>query len=454
LPLCCTDVESRLAGDLMRRTVLLAGFLTFIATAASFANLDGVFLPGLNHPTIQYYTRPTTDLVAELNRRILNGEVRLKFDGEQGYLRSVLEALNIPVESQIVPFSKTSVQSYRITPKSPRTLFFNDAVTIGWVRGGFIEVAAEDPRQGVHFYTLPQRAVDVPQFKRGDGDDCLGCHESLDSVGVPGMLVRSFFTAPDGAPIRKLGFSVTDHRTPLAQRWGGWYVTGRSGSIRHMGNAVVTDTDKPDAMVTDDTLNLESLKGKFDTDAYLSPYSDIVALLVFEHQMHMTNLLTRIGWEARVTLFQEQGNKKSEDQTVANPQSLDPLLRDSAKELVDYMLFVDEAPLADKIQGTSGFSQKFSEQGPFDSRGRSLRQFDLQHRLMRYPCSYMIYSEAFAALPPEAKAAIYKRMWEILSGKEKDKKYARLSRDDRKAIVDILRETDKGLPDYFQLAAH
>ena len=438
----------------MRRSVLLAGFLTFIATAAGFANLDGVFLPGLNHPAIQYYTRQTTDPVAELNRQILLGKVQLTFDGEQGYLRSVLKALNIPVESQIVPFSKTSVQLYRITPKSPRTLFFNDAVTVGWVRGGFIEVAAEDPRQGVQFYTLPQRAVDQPQFKRGDGDGCVGCHESLDSVGVPGMLVRSFFTAPDGAPIRKLGYNTTDHRTPLEQRWGGWYVTGRSGSIRHMGNAVVTDPDKPDAMVTDHTLNLESLKEKFDTDAYLSPYSDIVALLVFEHQMHMTNLFTRIGWEVRFALFQEQENKTAEGQPAANPQSLEPLLRDSARELVDYMLFVDEAPLGDKIQGTSGFSQKFSEQGPFDSRARSLRQFDLQHRLMRYPCSYMIYSEAFGALPPEAKAAIYKRMWEILSGKEKDKRYARLSRGDRRAIVDILRETMNGLPDYFQKAAH
>lgn len=438
------------------RLVLLTGFLTFIVTAVSLANLDGVFLPGLNHPAIQYYTRPTTDPVAELNRRIQNGEVHLKFDGEQGYLRSVLQVLNIPVESQIVPFSKTSVQSYRITPKSPRTLFFNDAVTIGWVRGGFIEVAAEDPRQGVRFYTLAQRGVDTPQFKRGDGDGdgCVGCHESLDSVGVPGMLARSFFTAPDGAPIRKLGYSVTDDRTPLAQRWGGWYVTGRSGSIRHMGNATVADPDKPGATVIDHNLNLESLREKFETDAYLSPYSDIVALLVFEHQMHMTNLLTRIGWETRVALFQEQENKKSEDPAVANPQSIELLLRDSAKELVDYMLFVDEAPLGDKIQGTSGFSQKFSEQGPFDSRGRSLRQFDLQHRLMRYPCSYMIYSEVFAALPPEAKAAIYKRMWEILSGKEKDKKYGRLSRGDRKAIVEILHETDKGLPGYFQLADH
>jgi hypothetical protein len=443
-----------LTGELMRRAILLAGFLTFIATADSFANLDGVFLPGLDHPAIQYYTRPITDPVAQLNRRILQGEVHLKFDGEQGYLRSVLEALNIPVESQIVPFSKTSVQSYRITPKSPRTLFFNDAVTIGWVRGGFIEVAAEDPRQGVQFYTLVQRAVDTPQFKRGEGDGCMNCHESLDSVGVPGMLVRSFYTAPDGAPIRKLGYSVTDDRTPLAQRWGGWYVTGRSGSIRHMGNAVVTDPGKPDAMVTDQNFNLESLRGKFDTDAYLSPYSDIVALLVFEHQMHMTNLLTRIGWEVRFALFQEQESKKAEDQPTANPQSLESPLGDSARELVDYMLFVDEAPLGDKVQGISGFSQKFSEEGPFDSKGRSLRQFDLQHRLMRYPCSYMIYSDAFGALPPEAKAAIYKRMWEILSGKENDKRYARLSHADRQAIVDILRETDKGLPDYFRLAAH
>jgi hypothetical protein len=115
------------------------------------------------------------------------------------------------------------------------------------------------------------------------------------------------------------------------------------------------------------------------------------------------------------------------------------------------MLFVDETPLAGKIEGTSGFTQKFSAEGPADARGRSLRQLDLERRLMRYPCSYMIYSQAFEALPAMAKDAVYRRMWEVLSGGDKQKPYDRLSLADRRAIVEILRDTKKDLPAYFQL---
>ena len=244
--------------------------------------------------------------------------------------------------------------------------------------------------------------------------------------------------------LRNLGSYNSDDRSPLEERWGGWYVTGRSGSIRHMGNAVVTDPNHLESMVTPETLNLDSLKGKFATDAYLSPYSDIVALMVFEHQMHMMNLFTRLGWQARYALSQPRAGKQ---------KGLDldqKYLRDTTNDLVDYMLFVDEAPLANHIQGTSGFAEKFSGEGPHDSKGRSLRQLDLERRLMRYPCSYMIYSEAFDALPAEARDALYQRMWQILSGKDNRTKYARLSVMDRQAVIQILRETKKGLPNYFQ----
>lgn len=166
--------------------------------------------------------------------------------------------------------------------------------------------------------------------------------------------------------------------------------------------------------------NLESLQGLLDSPAYPTPYSDVVALMVFEHQMHMMNLLTRAGWEARMP---------------------HPDLRDIAAEVVDYLLFVDEWPLSSPVEGTSGFAAKFASEGPRDSRGRSLREFDLQHRLMRYPCSYMIYTPAFDGLPDELKTAIYRRMSDVLTGKEKDSKYARLSPADREAVIEILRDT-------------
>jgi hypothetical protein len=402
--------------------------------------------PDASHPAIQY-GRPARDPVAELNRKLLDGTAHLQFDDKQGYLRSVLEQLKVPIQSQIVVFSRTSVQMFRINPQNPRTLFFNDSVAVGWVRDGFVELAAEDPEQGVIFYTLGQKQVDKPIFTRSD--TCLSCHVSYNSLGVPGMLVRSVFPGPDGTPVRELGDYITDDRSPFEERWGGWYVTGHSGSARHMGNTVVADPSKPEFTIADQSLNLGSLKGRFETDAYLSPYSDIVALMVFEHQMHMTNLLTRAGWDTRSSLYEEQMGDTEKSRASRHAATL-RMLDDTARELVDYMLFIDEPPLPDKIKGTSGFAEEFSTRGPRDSRGRSLREFDLQRHLMRYPCSYMIYSEAFESLPQEAKEAIYERLWRVLSSQEKSEKYSRLSLADRRAVVEILRETKNELPVYFQ----
>ena len=421
----------------VRYAILVVG-LALLIVAVAFGDIEGGFVPEPDDPAIAYGTRPTTDSISVLNREIEAGRAKLRFDGQQGYLRSALEALHIPIESQMAVFSKTSVQAGLIGPHNPRTLFFNDSTVVGWVRGGFIELATQDPRQGIIFYSLDQAPVAKPQFTRRD--DCLTCHDSNAAAGVPGMLVRSNFTAPDGTIMPWLGNYVSDHRSPLEERWGGWYVTGKSGAVRHMGNAMVTERNKPESPGTDKTLNLLSLQGKFNTDAYLSPYSDIVALMIFEHQMHMMNLFTRIGWLTRAGLYHHDLDRDA--------------LRQSADELVDYLLFVDEAPLPDAIRGTSGFSKKFSSEGPHDSKGRSLRQLDLERRLMRYPCSYMIYSDAFDGLPPEARDAVYARMWHILSGTEKDRKYSRLSLADRQAVLEILRETKKGLPDYFQPVTH
>jgi hypothetical protein len=407
-----------------------------IAAIASFSGplSERPFVPPVTHPAIEYGIRTSRDAVANLMADIQSGKIQLKFEGEQGYLRSVLEALHIPVESQMAVFSKTSVQGQAISPTNPRVLYFNDSVAVGSVRGGFIELAAQDPEQGMNFYMLTQQPADKPFFIKRDA--CLGCHLSRNSLDIPGMLARSVYPSRDGTPMNPLGTYLLDHRTPFEQRWGGWYVTGVSGSMRHLGNAFVSDPNKPESMVTDETLNLKTLKGKFETDAYLSPYSDIVALMVFEHQLHMMNLITRVGWEYRLASSLESASGKRND-------AIDRQLHDDAIELVDYLLFVDEPTFTSKVQGTSGFAEKFSSLGPTDSKGRSLRHFDLEHRLMRYPCSYMIYSPAFEALAADAKKAIYTRVGQVLSGKEKDPKYARLSAEDREAILEILQETKK-----------
>jgi hypothetical protein len=420
----------------MRRAVWIVAALLF-ALAPLLLKLNHTRAQPLDRPSMKYFDfpkHPFGDPVSVLNQRIRQGTAELRFEKRAGYLRSVLDALNVPVESQIAVFSKTSLQLQRIEPANPRTIFFNDSAAVAWVRGGFIELASIDPQQGVLFYSLEQRAARTPEIV--PRQDCLRCHISEVILGVPGMIIRSRFTAPTGMPLLILGGYTTDHRSPLEERWGGWYVTGAAGTARHMGNALIIDEDHPEVELVGPPPVLESLEAKFDTGAYLSPYSDVAALMVFNHQMQMTNLLTRMSWEVRAAL--------------QNRRDFAGLLRDDTNELVDYLLFVDEAPLGGRIRGTSGFAEKFAARGPADSKGRSLRQLDLEKRLLRYPCSYMIYSEQFDNLPEQARAAIYRRMWQILSGEEKGAKYSRLSLGTRRAIIEILRETKKGLPEYFK----
>lgn len=396
-----------------RELAVLAGFAVCVGGLMAAVRLSDGFSGSIEQPEIGYTTLPVTDPIAELNRKIEAGEVKLEKEKAGGYLRSVLDALKVPVESQLVVFSRTSLQQRIIYPTNPRTIFFDDSVAVGWVRGEpFVEVAAQDARQGIHFYTLAQSDGAQQTFYRHDNRMCLTCHESMAALGIPGMLIRSSPIGKDGFPMRERGNYVTDDRSAFEERWGGWFVTGDAGSIRHLGNRVDADAEGPAAY--------ESLKERFDTSGYLSPYSDIVALMVFDHQMRMMNLMTRVGWEFR----------------VAQAGGLD----DAVREFVDYLLFVDEKPLPSPVRGTSGFAERFSAEGPRDSKGRSLRDFDLSHRLMKYRCSYMIYSAAFDGMPEAAKEAVYKRMWAVLAG---------FPAGDREAVAGILRETKKGLPAYW-----
>ena len=387
-----------------------------------------------NHPAIAYASAPVSDPIAQLNDRLKRGEVRLERSGPSGYLTSVLSALNVPVDSQVLVFSKTSFQAPRINPTNPRAIFFNDSVSVGWVRGGpVLEFVAQDPKQGSIFYTLEQAGSESPRFERND--TCVMCHASDATHNVPGMFVGSVFPNSEGTTMYGPAYT-TDHRSPFELRWGGWFVTGTHRANRHMGNAIATNPSDLAAMVTPETVNVTSLNGRFDMTGYLSPYSDIVALLVLEHQAQMLNLITRIGWEARVGA------------DAGRP------LAAGVEQLVDYLLFVDESPLPGPIAGPTTFATHFSQSGPRDSKGRSLRELDLTRRLLKYPCSYLIYSDAFDGLPSAAKTAVYERLWAVLNGQIKDDRYSTLSADDRAAIVEILKDTKKDLPSYWMGGAN
>jgi len=382
-----------------------------------------------NHAAIRYESTPSRDPIARLNERLKSGEVTLERRGPSGYLQSVLEALHVPVESQLLVFSKTSFQAPKIGPKNPRAIYFGDTLAVGWVRGGeVLEFVGQDPTQGSVFYTMSQTS-DKPVLERNDA--CVSCHASEATHYVPGMFIGSVFPGVDGTTMYGPAYT-TDHRSPFEIRWGGWFVTGTHRATRHLGNAVASDPANLIAMVSPSTVHVTDLEGRFDKTGYLSLHSDLVGLLVIEHQAKMLNLFTRVGWEARIG---EKESGRTIDQAAA--------------ELVDYLLFVDEATLPGPIAGTTRFAEIFQAEGPRDSRGRSLRDLSLDTRLLRYPCSYLIYSEPFDSLPPKAKTAIYGRMWEILSGQERDKRYAVLTVADRRAILEILSETKPDAAAYF-----
>jgi hypothetical protein len=402
------------------------------------AQRGGMFMGSLDDPAIAYATAPLKNAVSDVNAKLRDGAARLAFEGRSGYLKSALAALDIPVESQVLVFSPTSFQRRRINEANPRALFFNDRVALGWVRDGeIIEVAAHDEKEGVVFYTLDQRPVERPEFKRAL--TCLGCHVAGDTLGVPGLLM--FSTTPSGGPDGTPRSLFTDHRNPIDERWGGWYVTGSSGSNRHRGNEASTVGARSAAAMS-------SVSGLFDRDGYQSMASDIAALLVLSHQTHMTNLLTRAAWEARAadpSLHAPFVAAPEEDRRLAQ------MMNGIAGEVVDYLLFIDEAPLKSGIRASPGFVQRFAAAGPRDAKGRSLHDLDLSRRLMKYPCSYLIYSSGFDGLPRAAKDPIYRRMWEVLGGAEAAERYrSALSLSDRQAIVEILRATKPDLPDYFR----
>jgi hypothetical protein len=435
----------------MRSTTSIATaallLLGVIAVSSVSGQRGGAFRASRDHPAIQYTEGAVDNALADLNRRLDEGTAALAFEGRSGYLRSVLDALGMPVESQVLVFSPTSFQEDYIDFDNPRAVFFRDDVALGWVRGAdVLELAAQDRRQGTVFYSLEQTPSSAPRFRRRE--TCLACHLSWDTLGVPGLQVLSMFPMPKDPNAYASGHA-TDHRSRLEDRWGGWYVTGSHGSVAHMGNVEVEEVDDPHATFGVVPPVIDSMAGRFDLDGFPTPYSDVVALMVLEHQAHMTNLITRIGWEARRVEHRERMVAPEDRGRSTDDGRFREIVDEAAVELVDYLLFVDEAPLPPGVAGSSGFTETFSARGPHDSRGRSLREISLDGRLFRYPCSYMIYTEAFDSLPDLASDAVYARMWEVLSGSVAGSPYDRIALADRQAIVEILRATKPDLPAYF-----
>ena len=377
------------------------------------------------YPTIPYLTGKRTDAVAALIERLERGEVKLAYDGERGYLDSLLAALGIDPASQTLVYSQTSLQSKLIRPSTPRAIYFNDDVYVGFVQQGPIEIASLDPSLGPVFYLLEQKPAATPSFSAELGR-CLSCHDSysLTGGGVPRFIVGSGYTGTTGMLVSHEGWILISDRTPLKSRWGGWYVTGRHGDQMHLGNVVIKtlhDFDRLDELRVG---NIDTLDGLFNVEPYLTNKSDIVALLVLQHQADVQNLITRLSYDAR----------------SAEDRREEPL-EETVERLLRMMLFVDAVEYTAPISGDPKFVEQFASRAVRDSQGRSLRDFDLTRRLFRYPLSYVIHSPAFDALPVDTKRMFYRRLNEVLSGADTGRDFAHLSAADREAIAAILRDT-------------
>jgi hypothetical protein len=354
------------------------------------------------------------DPVAVLQRRIENHQVKLKFEKNRGYLKSLLDALQIPRSSQGLVFSKTSSQADWTSGRTPRAVYFNDKVYVAWTPDApQIDLISMDPNKGPIFYVLSQKQESSSKFARQT--DCRLCHQGGKTMFWPGLVAKSVHTTADGKPMsREVAFSL-GHETPISFRWGGWYVTGMlEGAVvkeGHLGNIFTADPDRPGQRDRSLGSDLKDLKGAIDSPRYLSATSDVVALLVFEHQTRMHNLLTQANYETRLALAQGGQSGGSSDESRAR-------IEQAGERLLEYMLFRREAPLDGSFQGTTRFAAEFECRGPRDSRGRSLRELQLKTRLFRYPCSYLVYSPSFDGLPQEMKSYLWLRLEQILTGRE------------------------------------
>jgi hypothetical protein len=403
--------------------------LVCAVVSAQHANTSGIADPAA--------AETPSNPISKLQARIASGDVKLEFDEQKGYLPSVLRALDVPISSQGLVFSRTSLQVDRIGPWSPRALYFSDDVYVGWVQGGpILEIAVADPKLGGVFYTLDQERADHPEFQR-QSHTCLQCHDSASSTGgVPGFIMRSVVTDRHGYPVQ-IDSGGTSDDTPLSKRWGGWYVTGDLGQLEHMGNAMAPalahemgSAQRYLARTPVKSVGgAASLSDRFDTEPYLSAHSDAVALLVFAHQTNVHNLITQVQFESRKAVAEGAG------------ETLTPRVRAAAERLLRALFFVKEAQYGLDVKGTSSFAADFPAKGPRDDKGRSLRDLDLHRRLFRYPLSYLIYSTNFDALPDSVKTYVAERIRDVLTGVETSSDFSHLSADDHRAILEILRAT-------------
>jgi len=414
----------------MSRWVLM--ILVFLLPLAGRAQPEPPTYRDFDQLPHSYWQRPLKDRFSLLKQDLEAGRLPLDRSSEKAFLLSLLQVLQIPVTSQMLLFSTTSLQLSLINPGNPRALYFSDDVYLGYIPGGKIEIISLDPELGGIFYIFDiprgEQRINVERATR-----CMNCHVADETQHVPGLVLKSVVPGQRGGSLTAYRIGQSGHQIPLSERFGGWYLTGADGFTNHWGNVI--GKLSPQGLSTQ---KIEAGK-RFSYVRYPVAASDILPQLLHEHQAGFVNRVLEAGYRARTVLFLSQGGKLNQKQAAE--------LDAQAETVVKYLLFADEAPLPDGgVTGLPEFKQEFANQARKTAAGVSLRDFELETRLFKYRCSYMVYSAVFQGLLPEMKQRIYQRLDKALNVRTPDKAYAYLPEAEKQMIRQVLRQTLTDLP--------
>jgi hypothetical protein len=420
----------------------------FLAGACFSAVARAQFAASDEYALIGYENEAKDNPIARLQEDLKGGKVHLDYAKLRGYFDALVDALDIDADSQMLVFSPTSLQKDLISPERPRGLFFNDNTYLGLVqKSHIVEVVTLDEKQGIVFYTFDNTEGTTTYFQR-QNQTCLVCHDTqgTSGSGVPMLMALSTVYSKQNVPLETVsGTGNVGDETPIEDRWGGWYVTGRHGLQPHLGNLRLDGRDELESLDDYRVWNVESLQaaGYLDTSPYPRDTSDIVALMVLEHQITVQNQITYIRFKAPAVLKRRgMGGAMTASSWDALPWEAQQTLGPMMDKLVERLVLFDAAGFASRISGSQAFVEDFTARGPRDGAGRSLRDLDLTRRLFRYPLSYLIYTENFATLPAYAKDYVYRRLAAYLEGEEIFAGNSRYSLDDRRAALEILAATE------------
>ncbi len=378
---------------------------------------------GIYNPLHEYDTRSVEDRFTRFMAAWDAGQKpEIDLSDDLPFLRSLLKELEIPVSSQMMVFTATSLQKGLISARNPRALYFNDDTYIGFVPRGRIEVISIDPNLGGVFYIFDRLQPGRRPVVRRSGE-CMNCHAPRYMDNIPGLVVESVIPGITGGGERAFRRQQSGHAIPITDRFGGWHLTGTGDAMPHnWSNQLLLRKNGEASEVPNPPGE------RCDLSRYPLPTSDLLAQLLHEHQIGFINRAMQASYRYRELAAAGTVNETS--------------LSELAEPLSRYLLFAEEAPLTPGMVGESPLAADFTSVGKRDSSGRSLRDLDVNTHMLRHRCSYMIYSPSFTGLPTPLRQRVLRDLSTALDGGTGG---GHLPADERTTIRKILTET---LPEF------